>query len=555
MTAVQDPHRQPRTLTELLAGLSASERRVVFPDDDDAVLPHRDLPGLACAVAELLRGNGVRDGDVVGMLVPTGPRWLPAYFGAVVAGAAASALPLPPIVLDPAQVAEHLKAIVDAGRIGHVVAAGLGRKVAAELAKVCPGLVVLDVTDLPPAPRVRIPDVDPDSLAVVQFSSGSTSRPKGVMLSHRAVLAGVSAINSHIETTGEDVLVQWVPLFHDMGVVALLCSLLTPNDAHLFSPLSFIRRPARVLTRIAEARGTIVTGPNFSYDKYVSAAADAFGDQPDGAPLKTWRLALNGAEQVRAHTVETFQRTFVPLGAAPSTMYPCYGMAEATLAVTLPVLGSEPRILAVDRDSTHVGRAVELVGADSPRSRLLTSVGVPVPGMAVRVTDDAGTPLPPGVLGEVCIQGPAVTSGYLHNPEHTARTLREGWLRTGDLGFFDDGELFIAGRVKEMIVVQGRNFFPDDVEERARRVAGVHKGRCVAIADPVAEGIVVVAESELPAGEHEALSRRIRGAVSGALGLSAVQVLVVLPRMLPRTTSGKWQRALVQQTVKEHSHG
>lgn len=545
---------QPRTLLELLATLRSSDARVVFPGTD-VVLSHRELPDRAHAMARLLRASGVRAGDVVGLLMPTSPEWLPGYFGVPVAGAVVTALPLPPIVLDPPAVALRLRAIVIAGRIRHVVASGVGLAVAAELATLCPGLVVVDardarVTDEPGITMVA----DPDSPAVVQFSSGSTSRPKGVVLSHRAVLAGVSAINSHIRTTPDDVLVQWVPLFHDMGVVALLCSLLTPNDAHLFSPMAFVRSPGAILAHIADVGGTIVTGPNFSYDKFAEAAATVFGATTVEKPLRRWRLALNGAELVQARTLDAFASAFSPLGVPESTMYPCYGMAEATLAVTLPRLGSPPRTVTVDRKSVGMGDRVVLLAEGSPQGRVLVSVGVPVPGMEVLIEDEDGCRVSEGWLGEIVIAGPAVTSGYLNDDETTSAVLRDGRLRTGDLGFRHDGELFIAGRLKEMIIIQGRNFFPEDVEEAVRSLSSIHRGHCIAIADPEAERMAVVAEVERSA-EAEVCGRvtlNVRRVVSAVLGLSAVDVILVPPRALPRTTSGKWQRSLVADLVRQH---
>ncbi|WP_410870169.1 AMP-binding protein [Nocardia sp. A7] len=543
-----------RTLIELLDSLHRSDFAVTFVDSN-ITLAHRDLPSSAHPVMCALREAGAGEGDVVGLLMPTCPQWLVGFFAAVGTGAAVTALPLPPLVLDPAAVAGHLAQIVRAGGLEHILAAGIGLKVAAELAAQVPGLRVIDMDRLPAAAEnLDWFPADQDTVAVVQFSSGSTSRPKGVRLTHGQFMTGVSAINTHISTTADDVLVQWVPLFHDMGLVSLMCSLLTPNNAHLFSALTFIKDPAAVLRRTAEVGGTITNGPNFSFDKLISAADEAFGSQSVDRPLARWRLALNGAEPVRPHTVRQFARTFGPLGVPESTMFPCYGMAEATLAVTLPRAGTVPRMLTVDRNDLVPGRPYRLAAPDSPNARDLVSVGVPVPGMALRITGLDGTQLPDGHVGEIRIQGPAVTSGYLRDDEVTAAAIEDGWLRTGDLGLLENGELIIVGRVKEMIIVGGRNFFPDDVEETARRVSGVYKGHCVAVADSDAERIIVVAESdhEAETPEGDAVVADISSAVSRALALSAVSVLLVPARTLPRTTSGKWQRTLVAELARAY---
>lgn len=544
----------PLTMAELLVSLRHSGSSVHFPETSQ-VVAHRDMAGRALAVAERLRGNGVGCGDLVGLLMPTAPQWLDGFFGATLTGAAATALPLPPVVLDPAAVADQLAPIVTAGRIRHLLVSGVGAVIGEALAVRCPGLTIVEL-DRTAVSTVdgEPPFLEPDSLAVVQFSSGSTARPKGVMLTHRQYLFGVASLNARIESCPSDVLVQWVPLFHDMGMVSLLCSLMAASDVHLFGAHTFIRQPERVLTHIAEVGGTVTSGPNFAFDKFVRVAPQAFTPNADERPLARLRLAFNGAEPVRARTIEEFHRVFGPLGVAESVMYPGYGMAEATLAVTLPLPGNPPRTVAVDRDHLMPGRPVRRLAAGAERARELVSVGVPVTGMKVRISDESGVELPDGHVGEIHINGPAVTSGYLYDEQTTAAALHDGWLRTGDLGFFDEGELVIAGRSKEMIIAQGRNFFPDDVEEAARTVAGVHKGRCVAVADVEREQLVVVAESPHDPGtaEHDQTCKAIRGAVSRALALSSLDVLLVPQQALPRTSSGKWQRALIASMVRQH---
>ncbi|SOD75009.1 acyl-CoA synthetase (AMP-forming)/AMP-acid ligase II [Jatrophihabitans sp. GAS493] len=533
------------TLVEVLDALAYSDQRVVFPETGE-VLPHRELPGLARSFGRVLANAGAGPGDVVGILVPTSSDWLPVFFGVVVTGAAASALPLTPLVFDPSVAAAPLCPLVEAAQMRYVVAAGPGLAVAEALVALCPGLTIVNADgarQAEPSADQR-PPVSATDLAVVQFTSGSTARPKGVVLKHGTAVAGISAINTHIRTTSTDVLVQWLPLFHDMGLVALLCSLLTPNDAHLFSALAFLRDPSSVLRHIASVDGSIVTGPNFSYDMFATAAA-----QMDEISFRAWRLALNGAETVRAQTVTDFNRELGARGVPASTMYPCFGMAEATLAVTLPRLGAEPRGVNVDRDALEVGQLVTYVEASSSHARQLISLGVPVPGIELMISN--GSPLAEGQLGEVCIRGASVFDGYLNDASATAEALRDGWLHSGDIGFLNGGELFIAGRSKEVIIVQGRNFFPDDVEEAVRGLDGIYRGHCLAVARTNEESIVVVAESAVHADleSRAELTKAIRGAASRAVGLSSLQVILVPPRSLPRTTSGKWQRARVRDLV------
>ncbi|MFE0373740.1 AMP-binding protein [Streptomyces tendae] len=548
------------TLSVLLDSLHSSAAKVVFPEQD-TVLPHRSLPLQAERLAQRLLEKGVQRGDVVGLLMPTTPEFLPAFFSAACAGAAVSILPLPPVVLDPAAAARHLAPMIEAARMRHLVVHGTGRAIGEHLAKAHPKLCLVEAsTTLAGVAATGTKAVQPSAagapprpqdLALVQFTSGSTSRPRGVMHTHRGLLAGVSAINERIRGNSGDVLVQWIPLFHDMGLVSLLCSLHAHADAHLFSPMAFIRKPAELVKHIARHKGTVTASPNFAYDKIASVSERPSPALTTADGLSQWRVAFNGGEMVQARTLDAFLMAFGPLGVSAGTMYPSYGLAEAVLAVCLPQPGTTPRRVHVARDTLIPGQQVSFV--DHPDSGMvLVGAGTPITGIEVRITAPDGiTGLGQGCLGEICIRGIPVTRGYLHHPEATEAVLKHGWLHTGDLGFFHHGELFVAGRLKDMIVVQGRNYFPDDVEELVRDLAGIYRQHVVAIADPDTEHIVVVAESTAQPGtaQHKQLLRTIEGAATTELGLSAVRVQLVAPRTLPKTTSGKWQRSRVRELL------
>ena len=340
----------------------------------------------------------------------------------------------------------------------------------------------------------------------------------------------------------EDVLVQWVPLFHDMGLFALLAAIAVGGDAHLFTPCGFLRKPLRVLQHMARVHATIFTGPNFGYD-HLLAALDAEGID-DGYRLDSWRIAFNGGETVRPGTVEAFACMLGPLGVAPQVMTPAYGMAEATLEIACKRLGQAPVIGCFDRTalSNSPGRAVS-ISPHAPQAVRLVSSGTPVPGMNLRITSQNGIPAEHGVVGEIEISGAAVTNGYRNDPLATAAVFcqDDGWLRTGDLGFVHDGELYLTGRLRTMVVLRGRNFFAEDVEAVAQDVEGVHRRCCVAFADQAAEQIVIMVEAR-GAPEDPALAQRIRAEVATRLDLREVRVILVPPGQLPRTTSGKWQR-------------
>lgn len=486
---------------------------------------------------------GVKPGEVVGLLLPTGPQVLLGLLGVVRAGAAASMLSA--AAGTPERSAERLALVVSSARMRHLVVHEEHSDIAHILQRTCPGLVVLDANLT--APPGRLPEVAEGDLAVLQYTSGSTGHPKGVMLPHSAVLAALRAIVASARLTRQDTMVTWLPHYHDMGLFGLLAVLMAGGSGQVLSPLAFIRRPARVLQLLSDHGGTLLMGPNFSYDRLVAAATP---ELVSGLDLSRWRLAFNGAETVKASTVDAFTRCFASARVPESVMYPVYGMAEATLPITFPEPGTVPRIIHVDRTqlSDH-GRCV-LVAPHDPAAKPLVSVGRPVQDLRLRLVDATGSDCAPGQVGEIQISGPSVTSGYYADPAATAALFEGPWLHTGDLGFQLDGDLFIAGRSKEMIIVRGQNYFPEDVEVLAARQTGVHRGRCVAYAEN--EHVVVVAEIA-PRHDPTVVCTEIRQTIADHLALTAVHVHPARPGWLPRTTSGKWQRALTQRRISEQN--
>ncbi|MFD3518390.1 AMP-binding protein [Streptomyces sp. NPDC058657] len=512
-----------------------------------------DATGLDTAserFAHALVAAGVRPGDVVGLLSPTGPQVLVGLLGIVRAGAAASMLPT--TAGTPEREAERLAPAIGAAGMRHLVVHPDCADTARVLHGLHPALTMVDTeSSAGPSPAGRLPRVSPEDLAVVQFTSGSTSAPKGVMLSHATVLAGLRAIAASARMSGDDVMVTWVPHFHDMGLFGPLAVLFAGGSVHVIPPLDFVRRPGRVLRLLAETGATLLTGPDFSYQRLAAAAAREPAPELD---LSRWRLAFNGAEPVRAATVDAFRTQLAPAGVAPSTMYPVYGMAEATLAITFPAPGTAPRVVHVDRRRlSDEGLAVE-VPSDHPKAKPLVSVGRPVLGMGMRLVDTAGSVCGKGQLGEIQISGPAVTTGYYGDPAATAAAFDGPWLRTGDLGLQLDGDLFVTGRRKEMIVVNGQNHFPEDAESLARDLPGVHRGRCVAYADTAGERLTVAVEIA-PGGDPDEVAGQIHRTLTERLGTASVHVHPLRPGWLPVTTSGKWQRGLVRDLLADGAVG
>jgi len=489
---------------------------------------------------------GIEPGALVGVLVPTDASFLVTIFALWRAGAAVSVLPGEAGFGDGRATAARIAGVIRRTGMRHLVLDQAYLPVGQLLRELVPGLAVLD----PRVPDIgssgALPAVDPYSLAIVQFTSGSTRAPKGVMLAHRTVMAGLRGCVVSGAFSPDDVFVQWVPVFHDMGLIGLLSHWLNGADVHAFTPLAFLRRPVPLLEYFAGHGGTVLTGPNFSYDHLMDAIAPGRLATMD---LSSWRLAFNGAEPVSAATVRRFTQVLAAAGVGESVMYPVYGMAEATLSISYPRPGQVPRIVAVDRTGLAAGDLVRPLPRVRPGAREIVSVGRPVHGIQVRIRGGDGTSRQDGRLGEIQIRGDAVTPGYYGDPVSTGRLFDDGWLRTGDLGFRLDEDLFVAGRLKEMIIVHGQNFFPEDVEAIARNVAGVYRRRCVAVAeqdDDGSEYATVIVESASAAGEIRAEITRL---VAAELGLAQVRVHVVKPRWLSRTTSGKWQRALAAKRV------
>ncbi|MFI5867872.1 AMP-binding protein [Streptomyces sp. NPDC051546] len=541
MAPVRDSERgHVQTLSQVLECLAERGGRaeVVFPATGER-LAHRDLPGRAWGVAERFLLAGLGPGDLVGVLVGTEPDFLPGVFGVWAAGGAVTVLPVPPFPVPAEELARRLAPV--AGRVRYLLVSPALREVASALAGLLPALVVIETQGCPtrsgPVSGVA---PEPGARAIVQFTSGSTSRPKGVVLSHAAVLACCASTEEASTVHERDVLVAWVPLFHDFGLITLLISVWLGFEAHLFEARRFMRRPLEVVEYLGQIGATVFGGPNFAYDHLLAAGAAGATATLD---LRAWRMAMNGGEPVKPSTVEAFSRAMAPAGVGPEVMFPVYGMAEAVMSVACPAPGRPARVLWVDRQELADRGVVVPVSAGAAGAGGLVGVGRPVPGLSVRLVDDSHALVADGHVGDIELRGAAVTTGYLNDTAATAAAFHEGWFKTGDRGVRVDGDLFVVGRSKDMIIVGGRNFYAEDVEDIVRGLPQIHRGRCVAVADLDRERLALVAEAE-PGPATASLAGEIRSRLSANLELSAVDVHLVPPGTLPRTSSGKWQRQL-----------
>ncbi|MCK9897103.1 AMP-binding protein [Frankia sp. AgB32] len=537
----------PGALDEAAAG--HPDTAVTFPSSAERVR----LADLAAATTALARGlvaDGATPGERVGVYSRNNADFLTGVIGVTRAGGAACPLPLPTSAADLAGYASRLASITAAAGIHRVVVGAGVDGIVRRLGPILPGLRFRGVGELsgagggPPA----LPAGGESDVAIVQFTSGSTALPKGVVLTHRNVVHGTAAIVDGIELGRPgDHGATWLPLYHDMGLFGTLSAALIGTPMTVWAPSTFIKDPGAWLRAFASMGCTVAPSPNFGYDALLAAVTPEEAAEVD---LGRWRIAFNGAEPVNPTTIERFQDRFGPAGFAAETMFPVYGMAEATLAVTFPPLGRPPLTTWVDRDRLARDGVAQPVVAGAPGARGLVALGRPVRGMRLRVVDGQRRPRPDGYVGEIEISGDAVAAGYLTAggaPAPDATTASADWLPTGDLGFLTDGELYISGRRKEMIIIRGVNYYPEDAEALVRDAPGVHRRRCVAVVDAGeagAETLTVIAETGLAdAAERVRLATELRAGISAALGLAEVSVRLVAPDVLPRTSSGKFRRA------------
>jgi acyl-CoA synthetase (AMP-forming)/AMP-acid ligase II len=490
----------------------------------------------------------------IGLLMANGEPWLRGLLAALRLDAAAVPLALPVAFGGADAYAAHVRRIAaDASLDAMLVDGSVGGRIVSRVADGLPHVAFVDIAE-PPAAREQLPAPYGGGAvpAVIQYTSGSTSAPKGVVLSHDNISAGLDGIQAGTGMAPGDRLGEWLPLFHDMGLFSLLAGLRTGSAITLWQPGDFIRRPLQWLSEFAASRSTLMPAPNFFYDYLVAAAAKGI---PDDLDLSAWRYAGNGSEPVRRSSLEAFQQTFAPYGLRPQVVQPNYGLAEATLIVTTGAPGSAYRSLEVERAGLAPGDRVKEAAGPGPTTRTVVSCGTPVKGIELRIGDAEGRPLDEGVVGEVQIGGRAVTSGYLGLPPKQQPFTPDGMLRTGDIGFRHDGELYVMGRLKAMAVLRGQNYYAEDVEEIVKSTPGVDRRHCAAFAwdGDGEERMVVIWETKLASDAAAAVGEAIRTRLAEHLGLTAVETLAVAPQTLPFTSSGKVKRSGAADLYREHT--
>ncbi len=511
------------------------------------VLPYAALRERALALAGRLHTAGLRRGDRLAILAETTPDFMSAFFACQYAGI----LPCP--VSLPVQMGGRDSYVEKvAGMLRAAAARGL---LASEdyLAMLRPAAVragtplVLSHEALRALPEAMdaIAPFRPDEAAYIQYSSGSTSAPKGILISQRAIMANTTGILRHgLKVRADDRAFSWLPLYHDMGLVGFFLTPMMGQVSVDYMPtFDFVKRPGLWLKLMSEAGSSICFAPSFGYD----LAARRVNGKAARLDLSRWRIAGIGGDMVRADVLEAFARALAPAGFDAKAFLPSYGMAEMSLAISFSELDAPVRLDTIDRALAERSGMARPVDPSTRGARTFVSCGRVLPGHELKVADEKGNALPERHIGRVLVKGPSMMSGYYGRPEETARVIDEdGYLDTGDLGYLLDGEIYITGRSKDMILHNGRNIWPQDIEWVVeRKVEAMRSGDVAAFGvedEDGGERVVVLVQCRLrkPSAQEE-LRRQVARAVHEALGVEC-EVVLVAPRSLPQTSSGKLSR-------------
>jgi fatty-acyl-CoA synthase len=520
-------------------------------DSSETPISYGELSSAAAALGSGLRDVGISKGDRVALMLRTERAFFETFFATLVVGAVPVPLYPPVRAEDLLAYARRQQAILRNAGARVLVTFAEAERMAALIRSQVPSLESVTTADRLRTGRSRVPleQLGAEDPALIQYTSGSTGDPKGVLLSHANILANLRAIGKEFEIRPDDGVVSWLPLYHDMGLIGLwLGALYFGVPAAIMSPLAFLSRPSRWLWAIHAHHGTISAAPNFAFDLCARKTPDA---EIEGLDLSRWRIAVNGSEAVSADTIDRFTRRFAPYGFRANAMCPAYGLAESSVALALGVRRGPPRVESIAREPFERARAVRPAAENEPNALRFVSCGRPVPYHNLRIVDASSQPVAERVEGRIYFRGPSVTAGYFRNADATRAVVHEDWIDSGDLGYLADGELFVTGREKDLIIQGGRNLCAEEIEAITSRVPGI-RPNCVAafgIPDPATgtERVVVVAETrERDVARRDTLQRAVRNALVTGIGTPPDVVVIAGPRTVLKTSSGKIRRSAMR---------
>jgi len=560
-------HAPPETASTIIdvlawhASTRPDEVQIIhLADEVETRITCERLAAGARAVASGLQRIGLAPRQCVAIMLPTSPAYFDVYLGILLAGG----IPVP--IYPPArasQLEEHV--LRHAGILFNAQAVLLVTVPEAKLvARLLQARVpcirhIVTPDDLAATAATFEPvTVRGEDIAFIQYTSGSTGNPKGVVLTHDNLLANIRAMKTVTQVTSRDVFVSWLPLYHDMGLIgAFLGSLYAGMTLVVMSPLAFLARPERWLWAIHRYRGTLSAGPNFAYELAARRIPDA---ALDGLDLSCWRLAFNGAEAVNADTMTRFADRFGRCGLRPQAITPVYGLAEASVGLLFPPLGRGIVVDRIDRSVFMQQHRAQRARPRDPHALHFVACGRPLPGHDVRIVDDAGCEVGERVEGRLEFRGPSATSGYFRNAAETRRLFRDGWLDSGDRAYRAADDIFVTGRIKDIVIRGGRNLYPDEIEAAVGAIEGVRRG-CVAVFgvpdEPTGtERLVILAETRLddkPAREKARAA--IVDTVVDVLGEPPDEVILAPPHTVLKTSSGKIRRSACRDLLLQGAIG
>ena len=547
------------TLVDILERNRTLDRSVTYIEGDNVErqVRYQDVYTRALGILYHLQAAGAQRGDKMIIFLNNNEQFLDGFWAALAGGI----VPVPLAVgisdehrLKLLRVARKLgKPILytDAKNLERLGALAQEAGEAALFAEIkARSFLVENISDISRAGKLYKPQAD--DLAFIQFSSGSTSEPKGVMMSHRNIIANTQGANVVDQFKPDDATLSWMPLTHDMGLIGFyLMMFLTGSHINLMPTELFVRRPLLWLQTASRKKVTITCSPNFGYRHFLKVLGER---HLDGVDLSGIRLIFNGAEPISVALCNEFMSALAYTGLKKSAMYPVYGLAEAALAASLPPINAEYRWVRVNRHKLKVGEAIEVNPANARDAMELMWVGQALPTTEVLIADAARAKMPNDHVGHILIRGPSVTKGYFGDEAATQAAIgADGWLDTGDLGFFHDDSLYIAGRSKEIIFVNGQNYYPYDLENIAQRAPGLDLNKVVAagIAKPGAQGeeLVVFVLHRGSMQEFVSTAAAVGRLINEHTGLEVAEV--VPTKRIPKTTSGKVQRHLLEEGYVE----
>ena len=522
-----------------------------FAGREDIPLTYDQLLLGSNAFARTLARAGVRPGEVVVLILQHGEELLYCFWGSLLHGAIPSIMPFLTEKLSAERYRADLASLIAVTLPSAIVTyPEFEADVRAALREGDSVRAVILTSQIEPESEIRFDALggferSPAEIVLLQHSSGTTGLQKGVALSHEAVFNQLDAYGNSLGLNEGDVIVSWLPLYHDMGLIAgFLMPILSGIPLVLMSPFDWVRAPYRLMQSISKYQGTLVWLPNFAYNFCTQKIRDR---HMEGADLSALRAVINCSEPVRWESHRAFFEQFQKYGLRWNALQTCYAMAENVFAVTQSRLNGEPLVVEVDREAFMVGRVAKSPSKGEPSMSMMSS-GRPIGNVQIRILDENGSELPDGLIGEVALRSDCMLTGYFNRPDLTETVFRDGWYMTGDYGFVIDGELFVSGRKKDMIIVGGKNVYPQDLELLSYEVPGVHAGRSVAfgIFDDAqgTEEVVIIAEVDSEeAEEQQKIADALRVHITKNSAIALRHVKVVGPKWILKTSSGKTARS------------